>query len=119
MSDRRYRLRNTIRTPFGMWEAGEVKAESEWKAIAPNGGHLVSLDALEEDFAWVSDDMADARVFNGRLELFVNRKAWNSAFSNPGRVNCDMESMGIDPDCVVHLRDACNKYLEMMKDKPC
>jgi len=117
MSDRKYRLRNTIRTPFGTWEAGELRTEDEWRAIAPNGSQLVELDALSNDFEWVSDDVADARVINGELKLMVNKSIWNDyGFFNEGQ---GMESLGIRPECVKDLRDACNKYLEMMKDKPC
>lgn len=43
MTERKYKLLQDISTPFGSWSAGSVKTEAEWRAIAPNGEHLVPL----------------------------------------------------------------------------
>lgn len=50
MIERKYKLLRPISTPFGSWDAGDTKTEAEWRAIAPNGQHLVPLvdnDAFE------------------------------------------------------------------------
>ena len=62
MSERKYKLRHTISTPFGTWAAGEVRTEHEWRDIAPNGGSLVEFLDLQDSFEPVIDGLWEVWV---------------------------------------------------------
>lgn len=107
----KYRLKHRIVTPFGTWEANEVKTEEEWRAIAPNGGHLVDLDK-NESFARIMDRYAEVREFGGKIHLVVGRNAWDNGFRPLEDCINEEEVIAMKREAIAQLETACREYLE-------
>ena len=110
--DYEYALLQSSHTPFGYWEQGEVKRESEWRKVAPNGEHLVDLDA-NEGFARIMTKDVEFRVICGTPRIVSTQKLWD----NPeDRVPYRERILYFNPKCIEELRDACNEYLKHAKE---
>lgn len=109
--DYEYALLQSAFTPFGNWEQGEVKRESEWRKVAPNGENLVDLDA-NEGFVRIMTKDVEFRVICGTPHIVSTQRLWG----NPeDRVQNRERILWLNPKCIQELRDACDEYLKHAK----
>ena len=111
--DYKYMLKSSVSTPFGSWNAGDIKLESEWRRVAPNGEHLVDLDK-NEAFVRIADFAWDFRMVLGKPRIVYTRIAWENAewyADRPEKLKQE-EVMNLNPEHIAALRDACNEYLK-------
>lgn len=75
----------------------------------------MDLDRLNYDFAWVHDKPFDARMIDEVPVLFIREDAyaWSPGMTNENKL--DMRPLSIRPDAIECLRDACDKYLELLR----